>query len=208
MINNIEIIKPLLSFPNEDTFYKIEVMQRRKEHPDLHSNTRLIKTYYISSLEKLEIAFKEEIKQMCDFFNARAYIYLNSRSYEKVAFAALKQIAECLVTHDYKSIKRAYNAACGKTCNGGENKKWIFDLDEKNDIICNRIKKLVESVGGTVHAVIPTKNGMHIITSVFNLQDYKEALDNEIYKYPTSHDLSVIEAIDIHKDNGTILYIP
>ena len=207
MINNIEIIKPLLNFPNEDTFYKVEIMQRRKEHPELLSNTKLIKTYYISSIEKLERIFAEEIRPMCDFFNARAYIYLNSRSYEKVAFATLKQLTDLLITHDYKSAKRAYNTACGKTCNGGENKKWIFDLDEKNDAIANKIQELVIAVGGVVHAKIPTKNGIHVITSVFNLQDFKNKLNIEISQHPTSHELEVIENMDIHKDNGTILYI-
>lgn len=208
MINNIELIKPLLAFPDEDTFYKIEVMERRKEHPDLFTNTRIVKTYYVSSLESLERLFNEEIKDLCDFFGARAYIYLNSRSYEKVAFASLKQTVDCICTKDYKAAKRAYNAACGKTCNGGENKKWLFDLDEKNDEIAKIIDELVAEVNGKVYAHIPTKSGTHIITSVFNIKDFWDRLSVRISQHPTSRELEVIEKMDIHKDNGTILYIP
>lgn len=207
MINNIELIKPLLVFPNDDTFYKIEIMQRRKEHPDLFTGTRLIKTYYIGCMEHFDNLF-DEIRGMCEFFGARAYIYLNPRSYEKVAFASLKQLCDCICCKDYKSARRAYNTACGKTCNGGENKKWLFDLDEKDNDIANQIDELVTSIGGTVYAHIPTKNGIHVITSVFNLKDYKLRLDAKILERPTSHALEVIENMDIHKDNGTILYIP
>lgn len=208
MINNLALIKTLIDFPDEDTFYKVEIIQRRKDNPELSSNTKLVKTYYIADPDKLDTVFEKEIKPICDALNARAMFYLNKRSFEKTAFAALKQVTDCLMTKDYKSIKRAYNSACGKTCNGGEGKRWIFDLDEKDEVIANRINELVTSVGGKVYAHIPTKHGIHIITSVFNLKDYAVKLHARLIDNPDSHALKVIEAIDIHKDNGTILYIP
>lgn len=207
MIDNFELVKPLLVFPDDDTFYKIEIMQRRKEHPNLFTGTRLLKTYYIRSMERLENLL-DEIKGMCEFFGARAYIYLNPRSFEKVAFASLKQLCDCICCHDYVAAKRAYNTACGKSCNGGENKKWLFDLDEKDEEIADTIDDIVASVGGTVYAHIPTKNGIHVITSVFNIKEYELKLGVKILEHPTSHALEVIEKMDIHKDNGTILYIP
>ena len=181
-----------------------------KDNPDLTSNTKLVKTYYITDKEKLERVFEKEIKPICDALNARAMFYLNKRSFEKTAFAALKQLTDCLYTRDYKSAKRAYNVACGKTCNGGEDKRWIFDIDEKdeNDSIFNILYDIITCVGGKVYARVPTKHGEHIITSVFNLQEYKDKLSVEILQHPTSHALEVIEKTDIHKDNGTILYIP
>lgn len=208
MINNLALIKTLIDFPDEDTFYKVEIIQRRKDNPDLSSNTKLVKTYYIADPDKLDTVFEKEIKPICDALNARAMFYLNKRSFEKTAFAALKQVTDCLMTKDYKSVKRAYNSACGKTCNGGEGKRWIFDLDEKDEVTANQINELVTSVGGKVYAHIPTKHGIHIITSVFNLKDYAVKLHARLIDNPDSHALKVIEAIDIHKDNGTILYIP
>ena len=52
MINNLALIKTLIDFPDEDTFYKVEIIQRRKDNPDLPSNTKLIKTYFINDPEK------------------------------------------------------------------------------------------------------------------------------------------------------------
>lgn len=211
MINNIELIKPLLLFPDEDTFYKVEIMQRRKENPDLSSNSKLVKVYFINSIEKLETILEKEIIPICDALNARAYIYLNSRSYEKVAFAALKQMVDCMMTHDYKSAKRAYNAACGKTCNGGEFKKWLFDVDVKRQDVVDELKKQIERVGGKVYANIPTKNGLHVISSVFNLHTFGinilALLNDKTCDEKQKEIYDIIAGIDIQKDNGTILYV-
>jgi hypothetical protein len=38
----------------EDYFYFIQIIQRKKEIPELGSNNRVIRSYMISSLEKLE----------------------------------------------------------------------------------------------------------------------------------------------------------
>lgn len=210
MINNLALIKTLIDFPDEDTFYKIEIIQRRKDNPDLPSNTKLVKTYFINNPEKLDRVFEREIKPICDALNARAMFYLNKRSFEKTAFAALKQLTDCLYTHDYKSAKRAYNVACGKTCNGGEGKRWIFDIDEKdeNDVIFTALYNIVTYVGGKVYARVPTKHGEHVITSVFNLKDFENKVKYELAQHPDMHALQVLSHTDIHKDNGTILYIP
>lgn len=210
MINNLALIKTLIDFPDEDTFYKVEIIQRRKDNPELSSNTKLVKTYYIADPDKLDTVFEKEIKPICDALNARAMFYLNKRSFEKTAFAALKQVTDCLMTKDYKSVKRAYNSACGKTCNGGEGKRWIFDIDEKeeNDLIFTVLYDIVTFVGGKVYARIPTKHGEHIITGVFNLKDFENKLRQELEKHPNMHALQVLSKTDIHKDNGTILYIP
>ena len=54
MIHNIEIIKPLLRFSSEDDFYHLQILKRKKEHPELGSNSYVVKTYYVSSLDYLE----------------------------------------------------------------------------------------------------------------------------------------------------------
>lgn len=208
MINNLEIIKGLIDFPDEDTFYKVEIILRRKDNPDLSSNTKLVKTYYITDIDKFEHVFEKEIKPICDALNARASFYLNKRSFEKTAFAALKQTVDCLMAHDYKSVKRAYNSACGKTCNGGEGKRWLFDIDEKSDAIAELIEKMVAEVGGKTYGRVPTKHGIHVITSVFNYNDWRILLARMMAENPCSHELEAINVMDIHKDNGTILYIP
>lgn len=91
----------------------------------------------------------------------------------------------------------------------GEESRWVVDVDEKldeedRDSILDFIDSLepritvtngteVKDITSTkIVAEIPTKSGWHLITTPFNLQQFKLI-------YPD---------IDVHKNNPTILYIP
>ena len=101
MINNFEQIKNLLHFENEDIFYHLQILKRKKENPEIGRNSYLIKTYYVTSNEYLD-KVKDEIINLCDFNKARAYINLNPRSFEKTAFNTLKKISDIIMNKDYK----------------------------------------------------------------------------------------------------------
>ena len=78
-IDNFELIKPLLEFEQEDDeYYVIFILKRRKDNPEMKDNLKIIKEYYISSVDYLE-SKKEEIIKLCEIFNARAVINLNKR---------------------------------------------------------------------------------------------------------------------------------
>jgi len=189
MIDNFEIIKELLRFESEDDFYHLQILQRKKENPEIGSNSRVIKTYYVYSIDYLE-SIKPEIINLCEFHNARACINLNSRSLERAAFHTLKKITDIIMNKDWKSVHKAYDSVCG-TFTSGRDKSWIIDIDVKDLDEVNRITNiihLVEPIGNKRIATIETKNGYHLITQPFNLS-----------KVDIHH--------DIHKNNPTILYI-
>ena len=196
MVNNLEIIaEELLNFTTEDDFYFLQIIKRKKEHPELGSNSYVVKTYYIKSIEDLNKCMGEIIC-LCDYHNARAYIDLNKRSFKKIAFHTLKKITDQLLQEDYKSVKNAYNSSCGMYANDPA-KKWIIDLDDDaaNINMINKIVNIIndiEPVGTKLKAILPTRNGMHLIVSPFNKEKFKR-------EFP---------AIDIHTNNPTILYIP
>ena len=197
MVDNIELIKPLLNFEDKNDFYYLQILQRKKENPELGANSRVIKNYYINSINDLENKYTE-IKKLCDFFNARASIRLNKRNYEKVAFKTMINISNNMINKDYYNIKNSYDRAIGQNSND-KNKKWIIDID--NDEVsplmlsyinynCEPISKSLEE--SKIYIIIKSKNGFHIITKPFNLKDFRKKYSN----------------IDIHKDNPTNLYIP
>jgi hypothetical protein len=197
MINNIEKILPLLEFKSEDDFYYLQILQRKKENPQLGSNSRVIKNYYITSKEHL-LKYKDEIINLCEVFNARASLRLNKRSFKKVAFKAMQNIANTMSNGEFSFIKSSYDRACGLGHND-ENKKWILDIDNEEvsplmlsyiNYECEPISKSLEK--SKIYIILPSKNGYHIITKPFNILQFKE-------KYPE---------IDIHKDNPTNIYIP
>lgn len=193
MVNNFEQIRALLQFLSEDIFYFAQIMKHKKEHLDIGSNSIVVRTYYIGSLEAFD-RYKDEMILLANYHNARVCISLNQRSFEKSAFRMLKKVTDQIMNKDFKSVKKAYNSVCGLYSEGS--RKWIIDVDEPNldslpkiKIILSNIQPLGESKFITV---IPTKNGYHVITTPFNVMQFKEAL----------------QQYEIHKENPTILYIP
>jgi len=191
MIDNINKILPFLKFESEDDFYYLQILQRKKENPQIGSNSKVIKNYYITSEEYL-LNYYDEIKKLCEVFNARASIRLNKRSFEKVGFKAMSNIANTMMNREYKFLKASYDRACGLGHNDPE-KKWILDIDEKeiSPLVIPFINS-IEPVGEKIYRAIESKSGFHLITKPFNLQEFSK-------EYPE---------IEVHKDNPTNLYIP
>lgn len=193
MIDNLDKILPFLKFESEDDFYYLQILQRKKENPQIGSNSRVIKNYYISSIEYLTNHYPEIIK-LCEVFNVRASIRLNKRSFEKVGFKTMTNLANTMMNKEYKFLKASYDRACGLGHNDNE-KKWILDIDSLESHIVHSIEQYIfniEPIGHKGLAIIPSKSGCHLITKPFNLEKFK-------LKFPE---------IEVHKDNPSNLYIP
>lgn len=196
IVDNFDLIIPFLKFESEDDFYYLQILQRKKENPQLGSNSRVIKSYYIKSVEHL-LKLKDEIVGLCTYFNARASMRLNKRSFEKVAYKVLINIANSMANREFEFIKASYDRACGLGHND-KVKKWIFDIDNKDTTDSEYLEKLktvinrAMPVGDKVLAYIPSKSGYHVITSAFDSREFQK-------EFPD---------IDIHRDNPTNLYIP
>lgn len=199
-INNLKQINELLTFDSEDVFYHLQIIKRKKEHPELGSNNSIVKTYYIQSVEYLEMKMPEIIS-LCNFHNARAGINLNKRSFEKLAFQMLKKVTDCILKKDYRAVRKSYESVCGQF-SVDKDKKWIVDIDVKDLNFCTKLEAEIiklEPFGQKVKAFIETKNGYHLITSPFNVQKYNQML---IWQS------GIFEKPEIHKNNPTILYCP
>lgn len=201
MIDNFELIKPLLEFPSNDIYYHLQILRRGKDHPELPAANRVIKPYFICSLESLDY-IEDEVKKLCEFFGARAYINLAPKSIKKTTMLQLKYIAQRAYDGDFKKIWKSWNTCAGEI--KSYKPRWIVDvdncdfrktLDEIEDFIKSIAAKplpILNPFDDSNHIIeeIPTKSGYHIITKPFNLQQFKE-------KYPD---------IDVHKNNPTLLY--
>lgn len=199
MVNNLDLLKGELVFDSEDEFYHLQILKRKKEHPDLGSNSYVVKTYYVRSVEYLEKKWPE-IKALCDFHNARACINLNRRSFEKLAFHVLRKVADQIMNKDYKSARKAYESVCGAFMSEPA-KKWVVDIDSKDEserTLSSSILLRCDPPGPKVLFTLPTKNGYHQITRPFNVDQYQK-----LYK-----EQKEVECPDIQKNNPTILYIP
>jgi len=198
MINNLHIIKSLVTFESEDEFLHLQILKRKKENADLGSNSYVVKTYYIRSWDYLESKMPEIIN-LCEFNNARAYINLNKRSFESIAFHTLKKVTDQIMNKDFKSVHKAYESVCGAHC-ADRDKKWIIDIDwvewpnrDNVENLVTLVQELQKETGREpIIQYIPTKNGIHIITRPFNISKFRKV-------YPD---------VEVHKENPTILFVP
>lgn len=200
MINNFEIIKTYLDFSNPDTYYFLQLIQRRKDNPDLGKDMHIIDDIFIYNMEQYE-RMESEIIATCKLHNARAYFRLNKRSLKKSAMQLLKKVTTMIIDENYKSVKNAYSSVSGEF-NDDNDKKWIVDIDNVSldgnfgynheSMLCTLRNLQIETGREPLVNLIPTKSGVHIITRPFNVNKFKVNFPN----------------IDIHKDNPTILYIP
>ena len=192
-INNLYNIQQILKYESKDIFYHLQIIQRRKEVKDAPTNARVIKTYYVTSNEYLNLKMPEIIN-LCNFHNARAYINLTSRSFERIAFHTLKKVTDCIMNKDYKSISKSFESVCGEY--GFGEKYWIIDVDNQ-DLnlvldIANVVDRMQSGNSKNVVTFLPTLNGWHIITKPFNLKEFEPY--NAHYM------------LEIHKNNPTLLY--
>ena len=198
MIDNFELIKPLLKFPNDDIYYHLQILRRGKDHPELPAANRMIRAYFICSLEGLDYV-EEEVKKLCEFFKARAYINLAPKSIKKTSMLQIKYLAQRVYEGDFKKIWKSWNTCAGEI--KGEEPRWVVDVDDTSTDFIGLIDMSIATYEpvkydeqgrycSKVIATIPTKSGYHLITTPFNLQQFKK-------EYPD---------IDVHKNNPTLLY--
>lgn len=203
MINNIELIKPLLNFENEGDFYMLYVLKRKKDQPegerDNHQSVRILRSYCINSIEQLEKKY-DEIQLLCETFKARAYIHVQKQNHKDVSLNMMVALAQRIQdgNHQQQSL---FDSVVGQLKT--YEKRWVIDIDnvsvdafshdkyyiEMRDYI-NELQ--VEAGKEQGMTFIKTKSGFHIITQPFNVMKFKE-------RYPD---------VDIQKKNPTLLYLP
>lgn len=198
MIDNLELIKPLLTFKEEGDFYRLHIFVRKKDQTtDLsnHQSVRTIKSYSIYSIDYLEKKY-EEIKHLCEHFKARAYISLQRLNDKDVALLMLKELANKIYSEQHK-MERLYDSVVGKM--HSKDKRWIVDIDkedlEDSNLILYKINAL-EPEGNKLIAEIPTKSGKHLITHPFRMDKFENWC--KIHSLETS----------VQKNNPTVLFIP
>lgn len=199
MIDNLELIKPLLNFENEGDFYMLYVLKRKKDQPegerDNHQSVRTIKSYCIESIEHLEKRY-DEIKQLCEMFKARAYIHVQKQNHKDVSLEMMVSLAE-KIKNGQNNQKNLFDSVVGQLKT--YEKRWVVDVDTKDENELLKIMKLVNRVrpeGNKIYATIPTKNGYHLITGRFDTTEFEKYMELQG------------DVPDIAKKNPTLLYLP
>lgn len=207
MVNNKELIKPLLVFPKPgDSFYFVQILQRKKDHKGetlggSNNNSRLVKAYHLNSIDKLEHYWDEMVK-LAEVFEARVSINLNPRSFEKAGFQVMAKIADQMQNGDFYNIRRAYDGVCGNY-HAETDKRWLIDIDKEDisqlreieayvDVEHRKLQEYPEAKDYKRLVTLPSKSGFHIITNPFDVRGFSR-------DFPS---------IEIHKNNPCNIFIP
>jgi len=195
MLDNIDLIKPLLTFEKEGDFYMLYVFKRKKDQPegerDNHQSVRTIKAYCVNSIAYLDMRY-DEIKQLCEVFKARAYIHVAKQNHMDVSMNMITEIVTRIQSGQINQ-QHVFDSVVGqiKTIE----KRWIIDVDDKNVRGLVPITSFIHSLrpeGDKLIAALPTRNGFHLITKRFDVETFKK-------EFPS---------IDVQKKNPTLLYYP
>jgi len=199
MIDNIELIKQLLNFENEGDFYMLYVFKRKKDQPegekDNHQSVRTIRSYCIKSIEQLDKRY-EEVKMLCEVFQARAYIHVQKQNHKDVSLEMMSTLAQRIQNGQHEQ-QNLFDSVVGQLKT--YEKRWIVDVDTKDEIVVHRVAHIIDKVrpeGRKVIKCIPTKSGYHLITDRFDVMEFK--------KYMSLQG----DVPDIQKKNPTLLYLP
>ena len=204
MIDNFDLIKCLMGVEDDkDIFFHLQVIRRGKDHPNLPAANKIIQTWLVHGTEHLD-KLRDDIVFLCEHYQARSYINITPKRMADLNTMLLWKLAENINNHNVVNPFKTLNSAIGLL--QGTEKRWIVDIDSKDNRDIECVKLAIDSVWIKAHpedwgksresgwkiAQIPTQSGVHLITRPFNLKEFKE-------RYPN---------IDVHKNNPTILYIP
>ena len=199
IVDNTQQIRSMLNFEEND-FYFLQVLKRRKDNPEMTRNMGVIKNFYIESREDYDKKIPYII-EICHKENGRAYFRLNKRNYDHLGLLLVKRALDYVMSGNPKALKNVFDSVAGEY-HSDKDKTWVVDIDWVDFEEANRKPpaKLVqlllvlqrEANREPLAVFIPTKNGVHIITRPFNKKKFSDIYPN----------------VDIHKDSPTILYMP
>lgn len=228
-IDNFDLIRSHLDFIDTKLDrYVVHILRRTKDiSPEMknllgaNESQRLIKTYYVDSLEYFDRK-REAIKELCRANNARAYIIVQPKDNFECLLNLGQKIFATIQNKNYSVkpehlIRQAY-CEWHKT----RKKQWILDLDEDSMLetkvvdnyggkslvkkqwtfeeVQELVKKHLKLVGKSEDEMytVPTKHGCHIVTSPVNLM----AIQKECSLMFEGHQKQVVELEQYYLNPG------
>ena len=171
-------------------YYVVEIISRGKDNPDMPAANRHFKNYYFPCIDKFD-QYESEIKKVCDALRMRAYVSVNYKMYDQVLMDTAAEAATRAAAHNYGKPYSVYEHCSGKYVNR-KDKKFVVDIDEEQMIFFHSI---YDELKDKVVIVVPTRTGMHLVTTPFNTLAFENKCINRFGFTP-----------DIKKNHLTLLY--
>lgn len=154
-INNFDIIQKLLDFPDKDSFYYITVFRTIADGNPSH---RIINTYKIFNVEDF-LSYKDEIINICNSCNARAYFFVNVKSYKETILKRIKLLID-LISNNSKNFSDYDYITVNKF--NHDNSKIRYVLCIKNSELLETYIQILNEVCKKTISYIPIAKGTGI----------------------------------------------
>ena len=208
VIDNVYVIDNMLTFKNDDEFYMLQVLKRRKENPDMKGDSLPLKTVYLHRNGQLTEISKDLI-ELAEKEHARIYLNPNVKSSRKSLLHCIAEMARRAAAEDYYKPYKIYESVVGQMGACRDN-RWIIDVDneymemymETDELTEIHVRDFIRHLLDTLDSCEPdaekyvnhviTRNGIHVITRSFNPVAFGK----------------VFPKLDVHKNNPTLVYCP
>jgi hypothetical protein len=167
---------------DNDTFLFGQILARKKDGGRYtKSNAKVVKDLVFRTPLDL-IEKKDEIKELCELYGARAYVNVNPRSYKAVCIEMAGLCLDYIRRGSESATRTAFSTVCGRM--KPKNGYWVVDIDDLRTFtpVCELLP--------TLPIEVRTVNGYHLLVKGFDTRELKA-------KFPE---------VDIHKNNPTLLY--
>lgn len=208
MTDNFERFRPFMQLPEEeggDAYYVIELVRRGKDCPDLPAANYHFKNYYINTLKKYD-GVQEEIRTLCRTLRLRAYVSVNRKSFRQVTMNTIAEMSRRASLDDFRRPYAVFESCSGKFVDK-DDKHWVVDVDDPfihgSCMDGNKLWDLKDTIhickplGDKVELTMPTRNGVHLITKPFDIQQFTELCEKGFRWIPRP---------EIKKNHLTLLY--
>ena len=165
-INNFDIIQSLLDFPDNDSFYYITIF---RTIADGNTSHKILKTYEIFNVEHF-LSYKDEIINICNSCNARAYFFVNPKSYKETILKRIKSLIDLISNNSLHFDNYNYITV----------NKYDLDNPKIRYVLCTKCPELLESYIQTANEV--SKRNISYTSVVKN-----EGVDLIIPKIPITY---------------------
>lgn len=198
-VDNFALLRSMLKFPNNDTFYYVSIIQRAKDNPGKHIDyCNYLHYYFIRSLEQLD-TLEPLIKAKCKETNSRAYIWLNARSAQAVA--------KYTEIYQKRHMPRQYRGhemelAAGRSFKSPDRPICHFDIDTNDVNVYNDVIDQLEKNNVKIIAqYCSPSGGWHILTD-----DQEKVQKVDLKKFDGGKDKGRFATVGLEFDKPVILY--
>lgn len=176
LVDNTSKLKKVMVFNPQKSYYKFVALIRAKDYKDgdekpVLTNTEkqevFVRQWLVDSEEALDKCLPDMLA-VTEMFKCRLYMTTDRKSTVKTMMYARNKLTECLdhfVMSENASVsvrmlnKLIPSASQVSESSDGE-KRWMFDVDIKDENVLNVIKKLC---GEDYLETFETKNGYHVV---------------------------------------------